>query len=176
MNSRWEIAEFEHHPHDWSQARRCIVARRRMEEADPQPTLFTLDRYAYRAWHTNPPLTPTGVWHWYDGRAGMEPRIREIREDYCVAEDSHACFCGQRSLSGSRSLGLQLGHSFSADLSSQRMASLTLSKLRHIFFWLPGELTRPQNRPIVRFATWPLIQKGAHEILHHVHGLKPLGG
>jgi hypothetical protein len=55
MNSRWEIAEFEHHPHDWSQARRCIVAPRRIEEADPQPTQFTWERYAYRAWHTNLP-------------------------------------------------------------------------------------------------------------------------
>jgi hypothetical protein len=34
MNPRWEIAEFEHHPHGWSQARRCIVARRRIEETD----------------------------------------------------------------------------------------------------------------------------------------------
>ena len=68
MNARWEIAEFEHHPHDWSQARRCIVARRRIEETDPQPTLFTLERYAYRAWHTNLGLTPEGVWHFYDGK------------------------------------------------------------------------------------------------------------
>jgi len=34
--------KFEHRPHDWSQARRCMVARRRIEETDPQPTLFTL--------------------------------------------------------------------------------------------------------------------------------------
>ena len=46
MNPRWEIAEFEHHPHDWSQARRCIVARRRIEETDPELTLFTLERYS----------------------------------------------------------------------------------------------------------------------------------
>src|SRR6516162_8294417 len=84
MNPHWEIAEFDHHPHDWSQARRCIVARRRIEENDPQPTLFTLERYAYRAWHTNLPLTPAGVWHFYDGRAGMEPRIRELREDFAL--------------------------------------------------------------------------------------------
>jgi hypothetical protein len=55
MNLRWEIAEFEHHPHGWPHARRCIVARKRI-----------------------------GVWHFYDGRAGMEPRIREIREDYAL--------------------------------------------------------------------------------------------
>src|SRR5487761_1015141 len=36
MNPRWEIAEFEHHPHDWSHARRCIVARKRIEETDPE--------------------------------------------------------------------------------------------------------------------------------------------
>jgi len=24
--------------------------------------------------------SPTFVWHFYDGRAGMEPRIRELRE------------------------------------------------------------------------------------------------
>jgi len=81
MNPRWEIAEFEHHPHDWSQARRCTVARRRIEENDSEPTLLTLERYAYRAWHTNLPLIPAGVCHFYDGRAGMEPRIRELRED-----------------------------------------------------------------------------------------------
>src|SRR5205814_510746 len=60
------------------------VARKRIEETDPEPTLFTLERYAYRVWHTNLPLTPAGVWHFYDGRAGMEPRIRELREDYAL--------------------------------------------------------------------------------------------
>jgi len=86
MNARWEIAEFEHRPHDWPHARRCVVARRRIEETDPEPTLtlFTLERYVYRAWHTNLSLTPAGVWHFYDGRAGMERRIREIREDFAL--------------------------------------------------------------------------------------------
>src|SRR6266480_3045583 len=86
MNTRWEIAEFEHHVHGWPQSRRCIVARKKIEESDPEPTLFTLERYAYRAWHTNLPLTPAGVWRFYDGRAGMEPRIREIRADYALTK------------------------------------------------------------------------------------------
>ena len=29
-------------------------------------------------------LTPAGVWNFYEGRAGMEPRIRELREDYAL--------------------------------------------------------------------------------------------
>lgn len=84
LNSRWEIAEFEHHVHGWPHVRRCIVARRLIEENDPEPTLFVMKHYAYRAWHTNLPMTPAGVWHFYDGRAGMERRIREIREDYAL--------------------------------------------------------------------------------------------
>src|SRR5216117_3059329 len=40
MNSSWEIAEFEHHVQGWPDARRCIVARRKIEESDPAPTLF----------------------------------------------------------------------------------------------------------------------------------------
>src|SRR5437667_5456732 len=86
MNSSWEIAEFEHHVQGWPDARRCIVARRKIEESDPAPTLFTLERYAYRAWHTNLPLTPAGVWRFYDGRAGIERRIREIRESYALTK------------------------------------------------------------------------------------------
>src|SRR5260370_12449259 len=61
LNARWEIAEFDHRPSDWSQARRCIVARKLIEEADPEPTLFTLERYAYRGWHTNLPWFPFGA-------------------------------------------------------------------------------------------------------------------
>ena len=34
-NPRWEIAELELRPHGWSQARRFIVARRRIEGTEP---------------------------------------------------------------------------------------------------------------------------------------------
>ena len=33
---------------------------------------------------TDLPLTPAGVWHFYDGRAAMERRIRELREDFAL--------------------------------------------------------------------------------------------
>src|SRR6266581_3165344 len=39
LNTRWEISEREHHPSDWRQARRCVVARRLVEETEPEPTL-----------------------------------------------------------------------------------------------------------------------------------------
>src|SRR5437667_4952484 len=176
MNPRWEIAEFEHHPHDWSQARRCIVARRRIAETDPEPTLFTLERYAYRAGHTNLPLTPAGVWHFYDGRAGMEPRIRELREDYALRKIPTRAFAANALYLEVVRLAYNLVTAFQRTCLPEEWQSLTLSKLRSRLFWLPGELTRPQNRPTLRFANSPLIQKWVNEILHRIRRLKPLKG
>jgi len=39
------MAEFDHRPHGWPQARRFVVARRFIPEEEPQTTLFTLGRY-----------------------------------------------------------------------------------------------------------------------------------
>ncbi len=104
LNPRWEIGEWEYRAQGWLQARRCIVARRRIEETEPEPTLFTLQRYAYRAWLTNLPLTPAGVWHFYDGRAGC-------------------------ALFGSRAFSLQLSDCFPADLSAGNLARSDLKQI-----------------------------------------------
>ena len=174
MNPRWDIAEFEHRPHDWPHARRCLVARRKIEEAEPQPTLFTLERYAYRAWHTTLPLTPAGVWHFYDGRAGMERRIREIREDFALPKIPTHTFAANALYLEVIRLAYNLVTAFQRTCLPEGWQSLTMSKLRHRLFWLPGELTRPQNRPTLRLPNSPMIEMWAEKILHRVHKLKPL--
>jgi hypothetical protein len=174
MNSRWEIAEFEHRPHGWPYARRCIVARRRIEESDPEPTLFTLDRYVYRAWHANLPLTPAGVWHFYDGRAGMERRIREIRESYALTKIPTRAFAANALYLEVIRLAYNLVTAFQRTCLPAEWQSFTLSKLRHRLFWLPGELTRSQNRPTLRLVNSPLIAMRGDKIHHRIHRLKPL--
>jgi Transposase DDE domain group 1 len=176
LNSRWEIAEFEHHPHEWLRARRCIVARRLIEENDPEPSLFVMKHYAYRAWHTNLPLTPAGVWHFYDGRAGMERRIREIREDYALTKIPTRAFAANALYLEVIRLAYNLVTAFQRTCLPAEWQGFTLSKLRHRLFWLPGELTRPQNRPTLRLVNSPLIAKRAEKILDRVHRLKPLEG
>ena len=176
MNSRWEIAEFEHHPHGWSHARRCVVARRLIEKSDPEPTLFTLGRYVYRAWHTNLPLTPTGVWHFYDGRAGMERRIREIREDFALPKiPTHAFAANALYLEVIR-LAYNFVTAFQRTCLPEEWQGLTLRKLRQRIFWVPGELTRPHNRPTLRLVSSPLVAMRAEKILDRIHRLKPLKG
>src|SRR6266571_9498992 len=92
VNRDWEMSDFEHRLHGWPQARRFVVARRFLPEEGAQTTLFTLGRYVYRAWVTNMSLTPAGIWHFYDGRAGMEPRIGELREDCALRKIPTASF------------------------------------------------------------------------------------
>src|SRR6516162_6434900 len=174
MNAHWEIAEFQHRPHGWPHARRCIVARRLIKESDPEPTLFVMKHYAYRAWHTNLLVTPAGVWHFYDGRAGMERRIREIREDYALPKIPTRTFDANALYLEVVRLAYNLVAAFQRTCLPQEWQNLTLGKLRHRLFWLPGELTRSQNRPTLRLVNSPLIAIRGEKILHRVHRLKPL--
>lgn len=175
LNPRWEIAEFEHRASDWPRPRRCIVARRLIEETEPEPTLFTLERYLYRAWFTSLPLTPAGVWHFYDGRAGMETRIRELREDYALRKIPTRAFAANALYLEVVRLAYNLVTAFQRMCLPEEWQSLTLSKLRHRLFWLPGELIRPQNRPTLRLANSPIVEAETEKILRRVQKLKALG-
>jgi hypothetical protein len=174
LNARWEIAECEHRAADWPKARRCVVARRLIEETEPEPTLFTLERYLYRTWITNLELTPAGVWNFYDGRAGMEPRIRELREDFALRKIPTRAFAANALYLEVIRLAYNLVTVFQRTCLPEAWRDLTLSKLRYKLFWLPGELTRPQNRPTLRLAEIPAIEGLAEKILHQVTRLKPL--
>ena len=176
INARWEIAEFEHRLTGWPCARRCIVARRKIEETEPEPTLFALERHLYRAWFTNLSLTPAGVWNFYDGRAGMEPRIRELREDYALRKIPTRAFAANALYLEVIRLAYNLVTAFQRTCLPEEWQALTLTKLRHRLFWLPGELIRPQNRPTLCLPNRPAIQEWTTHILHQVHHLKPLIG
>jgi hypothetical protein len=128
----------------------------------------------YRAWITNLPLTSAGVWHFYDGRAGMETRIRELREDYALRKIPTRAFAANALYLEVIRLAYNLVTAFQRTCLPEQWQTLTLSKLRYRLFWLPGELTRPQNRPILRLANSSAIQGWTEQIPHRVHKLKPL--
>jgi len=174
LNSQWEIAECEHKVSEQAPTRRCVVARRPIEETEPQPTLFTLQRYAYRAWITNLPLTPAGIWHFYDGRAGMEPRIGELREHFALRKIPTGAFDANALYLEIIRLAYNLVTAFQRTCLPEDWQSLTLRTLRYRLFWLPGELSRPQNRPTLRLANSPVVRGWTEKILQRIHKLKPL--
>jgi len=173
-NALWECAEGEFRAHGWPQARRIVAARRLIEEDDPQPTLFAMGRYLYRVWVTNLGLTPAGVWHFYDGRAAMEPRIHELREDFALQKIPTASFEANALYLEVIRLAYNLVTAFQRTCLPESWQGHTLQKLRFKLFLLPGELTRPQNRPTLRLKDSPLIQRLAEDILARVTKLSPL--
>jgi Transposase DDE domain group 1 len=173
VNRQWEMAEFEHRPHGWPQARRFVVARRFIPEDEAPITLFTLGRYVYRAWVTNMDLTPAGVWHFYDGRAAMELRIGELRGDFAMRKIPTASFAAN-------ALYLEIVRLAYNLVTAQRgclqesWRNSTLQKLRYKLFLLPAEITRPQNRPTLRLMESPLVQNLADDILARIDRLQPI--
>ena len=174
VNRNWEMADFEHRSLGWPKPRRFVVARRFISEEETQPTLFALGRYVYRAWVTNLSLTPAGVWYFYDGRAAMEPRIGELREDYALRKIPTRSFEANALYLEIIRLAYNLVTAFQRSCLDPSWQSLMLQKLRLKLFLLPGEITRPQNRPVLRLKDSPLLEKTAHQILARIERLTPL--
>jgi hypothetical protein len=175
INSVWEMAEFEHRSHGWPHARRFCVARRFIPNEETQSTLFSLGRHVYRVWVTNMKLTPAGIWHFYDGRAAMEPRIGELREDYALRKIPSRSFAANALYLEIIRLAYNLVTAFQRTCLQESWQSLTLSKLRFKLFLIPGELTRPQNRPVLRLRRSSMLQALADDILRKIGRLKSIG-
>jgi hypothetical protein len=105
----------------------------------------------------------------------MDRRIREIREDYALAKIPTRAFEANALYLEVVRLAYNLVTAFQRTCLPQEWQALTLSKLRHRLFWLPGELTRPQNRPTLRLFNSPFLALEGEKILRRVHRLKPLG-
>ncbi len=174
VNSDWEMVDVEHRSHGWPHARRFCVARRFVPDPESQSTLFSLGRHVYRVWVTNMDLTPAGIWHFYDDRAAMEPRIGELREDFALRKIPTRSFSANALYLEIIRLAYNLVTAFQRNCLQESWQRLTLSKLRFKLFLIPGELTRPQNRPILRLRQSSLLQSLADKILRNIRRLKPL--
>ena len=155
VNQQWEMAEFEYRPHGWPQARRFVVARRFIPDDEPQSTLFTLGRYVYRAWVTNMDLTPSGIRHYYDRRAAIEPRICEWREDYAFRKIPTASFAANALYLEIVRLAYNLVTAFQRTCLEASWQSLTLQKLRYNTSYF----SCPANSPVPKtglLCGWPI--------------------
>ena len=170
----WEMAEFENRPQGWSRVRRFVVARRLKSAEEKQPTLFAMGRFVYRGWVTNLALTPLGIWHFYDARAAVEPRIGELLQDYALRRIPTRSFAANALFLEIIRLAYNLVTAFQQLCLQESWQRLTLSKLRYKLFLLPGELTRPQNRPILRLRESSMLQNLADDILKRINNLAPV--
>jgi GNAT superfamily N-acetyltransferase len=168
VNADWEIAECEYEFPVWSEPRRHVIARRLIETAEHHLTLFQLGRYYYRGWVTNMNLTPQGVWHYYDGRATIEVRIRELRDDFAFANIPTRAFAANNLYLEIIRFAYNLVTAFQRICLPPSWQSFTLRTLRHKLFLLPASLVRPHNRPVLRLHKTPDIEPLAHHILTEI--------
>jgi hypothetical protein len=174
VNSAWEMSEFDYRLQGWPHARRFCVARRFIADEETQPTLFSLGRHVYRVWVTNMDLTPTGIWHFYDGRATIEPRIGELRENYALRKIPTRSFAANALYLEIVRLAYNLVTAFQRTCLDASWQNLTLATLRYKLFLLPGELTRPGNRPMLRLRQSSMLQDLADDILRKIKRVQPI--
>ena len=174
VNRNWEMAECEYRAQGWARARRFCVARRFIANDEAQMTLFSLGRHVYRVWITNMPLTPAGVWHFYDGRATIERRIRELRDDFALRKIPTAAFDANAVYLEITRLAYNLVTAFQQMCLQESWQRFTLSKLRYKLFLIPAELLRPQGRPVLRLRQSSILQKIADQTLRKIRKVKPI--
>ena len=104
----------------------------------------------------------------------MEPRIGELREDYALRKIPTRSFEANALYLEIIRLAYNLVTAFQRSCLDPSWQSLMLQKLRLKLFLLPGEITRPQNRPVLRLKDSPLLEKTAHQILARIDRLTPL--
>ena len=92
VDENYAVGEFTAQLQGWSTARRFVVVRERVrEEKDAVGRkLFDVPGYTFRVWVTNRQESPLELWRDYNGRACVEQRIEELKNDL-AADD----FCTQ---------------------------------------------------------------------------------
>ena len=104
----------------------------------------------------------------------MEPRIRELREDFALRKIPTASFAANALFLEIIRFAYNLVTAFQRTCLDESWQSLTLPKLLYKLFMIPGELTRPKNRPVLRLRPSPMMESLAGEILAKVSKLRPL--
>src|SRR5437667_1704098 len=106
--------------------------------------------------------------------ATIERRIAELREDFALRRIPTRSFASNALYLEIIRLAYNLVTGFQRTCLQESWQSLTLSKLRFKLFLIPGELTRPQNRPVLRLRRSSMLQALADDILRKIGRLKPI--
>ncbi len=149
-----ERGECQYGAQPWFEPRRQVGARRLIEPSDPVHSgTLPVPLMGHQPGSQSP-----GVQHFYDGRATIEVRIRELRQDFAFAHiPTRRLAANALDLEIIR-LPYHLVTAFQRLCLPDDWQTFTLQKLRHKHFLLPGELVPPQNRPVLRLNSAPQIQ------------------
>lgn len=145
------LTEFSYQPQGWPGARRFVAIRRPVpEEPSWQLTLFRMGEYVYRVIVTNLELTPLNLWRFYNDRAEAELVIREMKEAYALGKIPTGDWQANRTYFQLVVFAYNLLNWFRRLCLPEPWQRLTLPTIRQRLLLIPGELVRPQGRPVLK--------------------------
>jgi len=168
-----QAAEFHYQPSRWSHSYRFVVIRRpQPEEPDPQLTLFKLGKYHYQVLVTNLDLRPLNLWRFYNGRAGIERIIRELKGDYPLGKIPTRHFFANEAYLHLLLLAYSLVNWFKRLCLPSEFQSATLDTLRNRILLMPAQLLRSGNRPRLAMPTSGRRENAWKHALHRIEKLR----
>ncbi len=146
-----QTAEFLYQPIGWKKRYRFVVIRRPIpEDPSDQLTLFSVGKFSYQVMVTNMQLKPMNIWRFYNGRAGVELIIKELKNDYPVAKIPTKHFASNEAFFHILLFSYNLVNCFKRLCLPHEFQTMTLSSLRARLLLIPGELVHSGNRPILK--------------------------
>ncbi|MBI1833997.1 MAG: IS1380 family transposase [Candidatus Andersenbacteria bacterium] len=168
-------AEFPYKPHDWDKKYRFVVLREKLtEKRDEQLTLFKSNAYSYHVIVTNLPLTPYGIFTFYEDRAGLERIIRIAKDDYSFGTAPTNNFKANALYAELSMLAYNLVVWFKFLCLPDNWQSYTVGTLRHKLLLIPGIFTKTGNRPSLKLPKNCLYQNEFLYAQKRIGKLKPL--
>lgn len=145
------FAQFSYQPVNWKKSNRFIAVRKPLNElASPQMSLFTMGSHAYHVYVTNLPLKPINLWRFYNGRAAVELIIKELKHDYFLTKIPTRSFAANEAYFHLLMLSYNLINWFKRLCLPTEFHRKTLKTVRTQLILIPAELTRTDNRPMLK--------------------------
>jgi len=147
------LADFAYQPQGWPGPRRFVAVRRPVpEEPSWQLSLFRMGKYVYRVIVTNLELTPLHIWRFYNARAEAELVIREMKEAYALGKIPTGDWEANRAYFQLVVFAYNLLNWFRRFCLPGPWQRLTLPTIRQRLLIIPGELVRPQGKPVLKLS------------------------
>jgi Transposase DDE domain group 1 len=171
--SNISTAQFYYRPFGLKKRYRYVVIRRpQAEEPSEQLTLFKRGQYFYQVFVSNLTLQPLNLWHFYNGRAGIERIIRELKGGYHLGKIPTHYYLANESYFHLLLLAYNLVNWFKRLCLPEEFQSATLTTLRNQIFLMPAQLLRAGNRPRLTMPTSGERETAWKYALHKIEKLK----
>jgi hypothetical protein len=146
-------AEFLYQPIGWKKRYRFIVIRRPIpQDPNEQLTLFSVGKFNYQVMVTNMKLKPINIWCFYNGRAGVELMMKELKNDYPVTKIPTKHFASNELYFHILLFSYNLVNWFKRLCLPQEFQTMTPGLLCARLLFISGELVYSDNRPFLRLS------------------------